>query len=142
MFRGQFSDDACGPRRARWNLEGFGDFWGPGRGRHWRARAGRVFEQGDLKLVILTIARGEASPRIRDHQGARKPTRRFVRTEPRHGLPDADDAGGHGIRAGRPEASGKKIYEITDEGRKHLAEHSTTVNDIFERIAQFVEGLG
>ena len=40
-----------------------------------------------------------------------------------------------------PEEGGKKIYEITDEGRKHLAEHSTTVNDIFDRIASFVEGF-
>src|SRR5881275_685486 len=40
-----------------------------------------------------------------------------------------------------PEDGGKKIYEITDEGRKHLAEHSTTVDDIFERIARFVEGF-
>src|SRR4029077_4757316 len=40
-----------------------------------------------------------------------------------------------------PEEGGKKIYEITDEGRKHLAEHSGTVNDIFERIARFVEGF-
>jgi len=40
-----------------------------------------------------------------------------------------------------PEEGGKKIYEITDEGRKHLAEHSTTVNDIFDRIARFVEGF-
>ena len=40
-----------------------------------------------------------------------------------------------------PEESGKKIYEITDEGRKHLAEHSGTVNDIFDRIARFVEGF-
>jgi DNA-binding PadR family transcriptional regulator len=36
---------------------------------------------------------------------------------------------------------GKKVYEITDEGRKYLAEHSTTVDDIFERIARFVEGF-
>jgi len=40
-----------------------------------------------------------------------------------------------------PEEGGKKIYEITDEGRKYLAEHSTTVNDIFERIAKFVGGF-
>jgi len=40
-----------------------------------------------------------------------------------------------------PEEGGKKIYEITDEGRKHLAEHSGTVNDIFDRIARFVEGF-
>jgi len=40
-----------------------------------------------------------------------------------------------------PEPGGKKIYEITDEGRAHLAEHSGTVNDIFDRIAKFVEGF-
>ncbi|MGH7618491.1 MAG: PadR family transcriptional regulator, partial [Gemmatimonadaceae bacterium] len=40
-----------------------------------------------------------------------------------------------------PEDGGKKIYEITDEGRKHLADHSSTVDDIFERIARFVEGI-
>jgi len=40
-----------------------------------------------------------------------------------------------------PEEGGKKVYEITDEGRKYLAEHSTTVDDIFERIARFVEGF-
>jgi DNA-binding PadR family transcriptional regulator len=40
-----------------------------------------------------------------------------------------------------PEEGGKKIYEITDEGRKHLAEHSTTVDDIFERISRFVAGF-
>ena len=40
-----------------------------------------------------------------------------------------------------PEESGKKIYEITNEGRKHLAENSTTVNDVFERLSKFVEGF-
>src|SRR5262245_4036645 len=43
--------------RGRWGFEGFmEDFWGPGgpRGR-WRGRAGRVFEQGDLKYVILRL---------------------------------------------------------------------------------------
>ena len=40
-----------------------------------------------------------------------------------------------------PEEGGKKIYEITDEGKKHLAEHSTTVDDIFDRIARFVAGF-
>src|SRR4029078_3613010 len=43
----------CGDdRRARWggNWAGFEDFW-TGRGR--RGRGGRMFEQGDRKLVIL-----------------------------------------------------------------------------------------
>jgi DNA-binding PadR family transcriptional regulator len=40
-----------------------------------------------------------------------------------------------------PEESGKKIYQITDEGKKHLAEHSGTVNDVFEKFVKFAEGF-
>ena len=52
-------DDAqCGSSRARWGWGGFegfaSEFWGP-RGRHHRGRGGRVFEQGDLKYVILRL---------------------------------------------------------------------------------------
>ncbi|HEY2376462.1 MAG TPA: PadR family transcriptional regulator [Gemmatimonadaceae bacterium] len=46
-----------------------------------------------------------------------------------------------GFARAMPEEGGRKIYEITDEGRKHLDEHSATVDDIFERIAKFVEGF-
>ena len=50
----------CGhfdPSRARWDWDSFaGSFWGGGRrGRHFRGRMGRVFEQGDLKYVILSL---------------------------------------------------------------------------------------
>lgn len=132
-------------QRGRWGFEGFmGDFWGPpgGRGRGaWRARAGRVFEQGDLKYVIL----------------------RLLAEKPRHGyeiIKELEDRFGGayapspgtvyptltmledlGFARAMPEEGGRKIYEITDEGRKHLDEHSATVDDIFERIARFVEGF-
>jgi DNA-binding PadR family transcriptional regulator len=46
-----------------------------------------------------------------------------------------------GYARAMPEEGGRKSYEITDEGRKHLEEHSATVDDIFERIAKFVEGF-
>ena len=139
----------CGPAshsgfRSRWGFEGFmGDFWGAGgpRARGWRTRAGRVFEQGDLKYVIL----------------------RLLAEKPRHGyeiIKELEDRFGGayapspgtvyptltmledlGYARAMPEESGRKIYEITDEGRKHLEEHSATVDDIFERIAKFVEGF-
>src|SRR6185436_17833137 len=60
----------CGPdgeggHRGRWRFEPFAEFWGgsagSGRGRHWRGRAGRMFEQGDLKYVILRLL--EEKPR-------------------------------------------------------------------------------
>ncbi|HTR79615.1 MAG TPA: PadR family transcriptional regulator, partial [Gemmatimonadaceae bacterium] len=143
MWSGYYGGGGCGPARGRWNFEGFGDFWGPGRGRHWRARSGRVFEQGDLKLVILRLL--EEKPRhgyeiIKELEGrlggSYAPSPGTVYPT----LTMLEDMGF--ARIVPDEASGKKIYEITDEGRKHLAEHSSTVNDIFERITQFVEGLG
>src|ERR1043165_4561923 len=68
MFGAFFSElDAagCAGRRPRWGFEGFGESWwggGPQRGRgHWRGRANRLFEQGDLKYVILRLL--EEKPR-------------------------------------------------------------------------------
>jgi hypothetical protein len=37
-----------------------------------------------------------------------------------------------------PEPGGKKVYEITDEGRAYLAENRDAVDTIFERISKLV----
>ena len=129
--------------RSRWRWAGFGDSGeagGPRRGgRHFRA--GRLFEQGDLKYVILRLL--EEKPRhgydiIKELEG------RFggsYAPSPGTVYPTLTMLEDMGFARVVPEESGKKIYEITDEGRKHLAEHSTTVDDIFARIARFVEGF-
>jgi len=133
----------CGERRARWGWDAFGG-WGAGggpRGRHWKGRAGRLFEQGDLKYVILRLL--EEKPRhgyeiIKELEG------RFGGSYvPSTGTvyPTLTMLEDLGYARAVPEGGGKKVYEITDEGRKYLAEHSTTVDDIFERIAKFVEGF-
>jgi len=133
----------CGSgRRGRWSWDAFGDWGGgPPRGRgHWR-RAGRLFEQGDLKYVILRLL--EEKPRhgyeiIKELEG------RFggsYAPSPGTVYPTLTMLEDMGYARVVPEEGGKKIYEITDEGRKHLAEHSGTVNDIFERIARLVEGF-
>jgi len=134
-----------GNQRGRWGFDGFmNDFWGPGggpRGRGWRARAGRVFEQGDLKYVILRLL--AEKPRhgyeiIKELEerlsGAYAPSPGTV-------YPTLTMLEDLGYARAMPEEGGRKIYEITDEGRKHLEEHSATVDDIFERIAKFVEGF-
>src|ERR1041385_1376212 len=41
-------------RRARWGWGWEGADWTK-QGRHWRGRAARLFEQGDLKYVILRL---------------------------------------------------------------------------------------
>jgi DNA-binding PadR family transcriptional regulator len=132
----------CGEdRRARWggSWAGFEDFWA-GRGRG-RGRGGRMFEQGDLKLVILRLL--EEKPRhgydiIKELEsrsgGAYSPSPGTV-------YPTLTMLEDLGFARAVPEEGGKKIYEITDEGKRHLAEHSATVNDVFEKFVKFAEGF-
>jgi DNA-binding PadR family transcriptional regulator len=133
--------DPCSGHRARSRWEGFGG-WGPPRGHgHWRGRAARLFEQGDLKYVILRLL--EEKPR-HGYEIIKELESRFggsYAPSPGTVYPTLTMLEDLGYARVVPEEGGKKIYEITDEGRKHLAEHSTTVNDIFDRIARFVEGF-
>ena len=138
----------CGPggqgARGRWGFDGFmSDFWGAGgpRGRGWRARAGRVFEQGDLKYVILRLL--AEKPR-HGYEIIKELEERFggaYAPSPGTVYPTLTMLEDLGFARAMPEEGGRKIYEITDAGRKHLEEHSATVDDIFERIARFVEGF-
>jgi DNA-binding PadR family transcriptional regulator len=129
--------------RGRWGWDAFGDWGGgPPRGRsHWRGRAGRLFEQGDLKYVILRLL--EEKPR-HGYEIIKELESRFggsYAPSPGTVYPTLTMLEDLGYARVVPEEGGKKIYEITDEGRQHLAEHSSTVDDIFERIARFVSGF-
>jgi len=130
----------CDDRRARWGgAWNFDDLWA-GRG-HRRGRSGRMFEQGDLKLVILQLL--DEKPRhgyeiIKELEsrsgGAYSPSPGTV-------YPTLTLLEDMGYARAIHEEGGKKIYEITDEGRKHLAENSNTVNDVFEKFVKFAEGF-
>lgn len=133
-----------GDRRGRWGggwgFEQFGDLWG-GRGPRRPGRGAKMFEQGDLKLVILRLL--EEKPRHGYEIIKELETRSGGAYSPSPGTvyPTLTLLEDMGFARSVPEPSGKKIFEITDEGRKHLAENSSTVNDIFERISKFVEGF-
>lgn len=140
----------CGPaffgfaydNRGRWRWSGFRDWSGEGpRGRGWHGRAARIFEQGDLKYVILRLL--DEKPR-HGYEIIKELESRFggsYAPSPGTVYPTLTMLEDLGYARVVPEEGGKKIYEITDEGRKHLAEHSSTVDDIFDRIARFVEGF-
>ena len=124
--------------RRGWDAFAFG--FGP-RGFSWggpRPRRRQWFESGDMKYVILKI----------------------LRDKPRHGyevMKELEDRM-HGCYSPSPgtvyptlqwledeelvrsrEENGKKVYEITDAGRKFLEEHKDVVEDIFDRVAETVE---
>jgi DNA-binding PadR family transcriptional regulator len=131
----------CASGRGRWGwsgFDGFGGDWAP-RGRH-RGR-GRMFEQGDLKYVILRLL--EEKPRhgyeiIKELEdrfgGAYSPSPGTV-------YPTLTMLEDLGYAKAREDEGGRKVYEITPEGSAYLKEHSTTVDSIFDRIARFMDGF-
>jgi DNA-binding PadR family transcriptional regulator len=144
---GFFSDfDFCGGQerhgRPRWSFDRDFAAWfmggsGGGGKSGWRFRGGRVFEQGELKYVILQLL--DEKPRhgydiIKELEeragGAYAPSAGTVYPT----LQLLEDLGYASVAT---EDSGKKIYSITEEGRRHLSERRGHVDDIFERLAQF-----
>ena len=127
--RGGWGWGAFDPGGGQW-------FWG-GHGRGRGFRRGRVFEQGDLKYVILKML-------------AEKPRHGYEiikELEERFGGAYSPSAGtvyptltlleDLGYASVAPEEGGKKIYSITPEGEKYLEENKGAVEDIFERISDF-----
>ena len=140
MFYGCGGTGSYGSGRRGWGW-GFdpsaaGWFWaGKGRGRGGPFKGGRIFEQGDLKYVILQLL-------------AEKPRHGYEvikELEDRVGGSYAPSAGtiyptlslleDLGYASVATEEGGKKVYSITDEGRRYLEENKSAVDEIFERIA-------
>ena len=100
-----------------------------------------MFDQGHLKYVILQLL--EEKPRhgyeiikeIEDRfSGAYSPSPGTV-------YPTLTLLEDLGYARAKPEEGGKKIYEITDEGRAHLAENKPLIDDIFSKIEEFAQSL-
>ncbi|MEO7962405.1 MAG: PadR family transcriptional regulator [Gemmatimonadaceae bacterium] len=135
-----FDFEACEPprdARGRWDFGGdFSSMFGGGRGRRRGGpfRGGRIFEQGDLKYVILQLLADkprhgyEIIKALEDRfAGAYAPSAGTVYPT----LSLLEDIGYATVTL---EEGGKKIYAITDEGRKYLEENRSAVDDIFDRI--------
>ena len=103
--------------------------------RHRGHRGGaRMFEQGDLKLVILRLL--EEKPRHGYEIIKELEQRSGGRYAPSPGtvyptLTMLEEMG----YASSTEEAGRKVYSITDEGRKYLTANQGTVDDVFERLA-------
>ncbi len=101
-----------------------------------RAHHHRFFEKGDLKYVILELL--DEKPR-HGYEIIKELEERFGGTyspSPGTVYPTLTMLEDLGYARARTEEGGKKIYEITPEGKAHLEENKHTVDDIFERIAR------
>ena len=116
-------------------MNGFFGAEGRSRGR-WRS--GRMFEQGDLRYVVLRLL--EEKPR-HGYEIIKALEERFGGAyAPSLGAvyPTLQLLEDLGYARVVPGDEGKKVYEITDAGRAHLVENQATVDSIFDRISKLV----
>ena len=134
MWSGHFNSDSFRGRRGRPEGPFAEFFWGGKRRRG--AWGGRMFEQGDLKYVILQLL-------------AEKPRHGYEiikELEEKSGGVYAPSAGAvyptltlledMGFATSTQTDGGKKTYTITDAGRAYLVENQSTVDDMFERLGE------
>jgi len=126
--------------RAKWGwdasfMSGFFGAEGRPRGR-WRG--GRMFEQGDLRYVVLRLL--EEKPR-HGYEIIKALEEKFggaYAPSPGAVYPTLQLLEDLGYARMASDQEGKKVYEITDAGRAHLAENQATVDSIFDRIGKLV----
>src|ERR671932_1640083 len=107
----------------RWG--GFGGFGGPGE---------RLFGRGDLKYVILDLLKDQPRHGYDIIRALEERMRGRYRPSPGSVYPTLQMLEDLGYVVSTQQ-DGKKIYSITDDGRRYLDEQQSTVEDIRSRIA-------
>src|SRR5205814_7308282 len=110
---------------------GFGDF---GRGERFFGRGERFFGRGDLKYVILELLKDQPRHGYDIIRALEERMRGTYRPSPGSVYPTLQMLEDLGY-VSSSQQDGKKIYTITDEGRRYLEEQKSTVDDIRERIS-------
>jgi DNA-binding PadR family transcriptional regulator len=128
-----------GPRR--WSEGDSGD-WPFGRwGRRWGGFGGpfggpgdRFFGRGDLKYVILELLKDQPRHGYDIIRALEDRMRGYYRPSPGSVYPTLQMLEDLGYVTSTQQ-EGKKVYTITDEGRRYLEEQRSTIDDIRSRIA-------
>jgi len=106
----------------------FGDFFGPGP----RSRE-RFFGRGDLRVVILELLKDQPRHGYDIIRALEERMRGHYRPSPGSVYPTLQMLEDLGYVTSTQQ-DGKKIYTITDEGRRYLDEQQSTVDDIRSRM--------
>jgi len=108
-------------------------FRGPrgGRRRQW-------FESGDMKYVILKLLRDKPRHGYEVMKELEERLHGCYSPSPGTVYPTLQWLEDEGLVRSK-EVDGKKVYEITDDGRKFLDEHKDVVEDIFDRVRDAVD---
>jgi DNA-binding PadR family transcriptional regulator len=127
-----------GPRNFDWGAfaSGFGPrgfgFWGPRHGRR------QWFGSGDMKYVILKLLNEKPMHGYEVMKALEERLRGCYSPSPGTVYPTLQWLEDEGLVKAR-DVEGKKVYEITEAGRKFLREHRDVIEDIFDRVKEAVD---
>ncbi len=117
-----------------WPFSEFGRRGWGGRGRrHW-------FESGEMKYVILKLLKDRPMHGYEVMKELEERTRGCYKPSPGTVYPTLQwlEDEGHVIAR---DVEGKKVYEITEQGRAFLDEHRTRVEEIFDRMSETIDRI-
>ena len=120
-------------RREARSAREFG-FHGRGFGRHFGRRAERIFDQGDLRFVILKLVSEQPRHGYEIIKAIEEKVGGAYSPSPGVVYPTLTLLEELGYVTVQSQAGGKKAYTITAEGEAGLAEKKATVDSIFRRM--------
>ena len=115
--------------------DGLGDsFGGMGRGGGGRRGRKRMFEGGELRLVLLKLVADEPRHGYQLIKAIEGLTEGDYAPSPGVVYPTLTLLDDMGLIAEKQSPDAKKVFEATDEGRAHLAENEAEVTELIERL--------
>lgn len=96
----------------------------------------RFYDRGDLKFVILRLLRDKPMHGYEVMRALEEDSGGWYKASAGSVYPTLQMLEDQGYVASRDDA-GKKVYEITEAGRKHLDENSDVVDEITDRVSDF-----
>ena len=121
----------------RFGPDGFHFDWGDGPGgggRHRRRDRKRMFEGGELRLVLLKLIADEPRHGYDLIKAVEDLTEGDYGPSPGVVYPTLNMLEDIGFIAERKSKDSKKVYEATDAGRTHLEENADEVEELIERL--------
>ena len=96
-----------------------------------------MFEQGDLKYVILHLLSEKPRHGYEIIKALEERLGGTYSPSPGAVYPTLTMLEEMGYARGTTDEAGKKVYEITAEGRAYLEQNKSSVDEIFDRISEF-----
>jgi DNA-binding PadR family transcriptional regulator len=123
--------------RGRFGFEGMGHEGRRGFGRGGRGGLGRIFDHGDLRLVILQLVAEKPRHGYEIIKAIEEKLGGAYSPSPGVVYPTLTMLEEQGFASITPEEGGKKLYTVTPAGEEHLAQNRAALASINARVEEF-----